>query len=315
MASLGRLAAGLAHELNNPASAAARSAARLADGLARAEAASRALGAARLTADQQAAIDEVRRACFARDPVFDSAIQRADREEAVSSWLEARGLDADPAGALTGAGVSPDTLDALARALPAPALGTAIDWIATNCGIRAVVSEVQRASSRIHQLVAAVKRFTYMDKPGVPEIVDVGQGLRDAVVLLGHKARDKGVSVTLEAAPDLPRVRGYGGELNQVWANLIDNALDAAPAAGHVGIAAAAAVPHRVIVRIVDDGPGIPAEIRGKIFDPFFTTKAVGQGTGLGLDIARQLTRHNAGELEVDSRPGRTEFRVILPAA
>jgi signal transduction histidine kinase len=315
MASLGRLAAGLAHELNNPASAAARSASRLGDGLARAETAARALGAARLTAGQQAAVDEVRRVCVRDAPPILSAMERADREDALGSWLEARGLDADAAGALAGAGVSTETLDGLAAALPEAALGTAVDWIATNCAIAALAGEVQRAASRIHHLVAAVKRFTYMDKPGVPEPVDIEQGLRDTVLLLDRKARDRSVSVTLEVAPNLPRARGFGGELNQVWANLVDNALDAAPASGHVTITAAPGpLPGSVVVRIVDDGPGIPAEIRARIFDPFFTTKAVGQGTGLGLDIARQLTRHSGGELELESRPGHTEFTVTLPA-
>ena len=163
--------------------------------------------------------------------------------------------------------------------------------------------------------MAAIKRFTYMDKPGVPEPVDVGQGLRDTVVLLGSKARAKGESVRVEIADDLPRARGYGGELNQVWSNLVDNAIDAAPPSGHVTVAAAAGLPHCIVVRVVDDGPGIPAGIREKIFEPFFTTKPVGQGTGLGLDIARELTRHSSGMLDVESAPGRTEFRVTLPAA
>jgi signal transduction histidine kinase len=315
MASLGRLAAGLAHELNNPASAAARSAGRLEAGLVRAEAASRALGAARLTDGQQAAIEEVRRACLECEPVAMSAMERADREEAVAAWLEARGFDAEPSSALTASGVSTGILDGLAQVLPGATLGTAVDWIASNCAIHALALEVQRATSRIHHLVAAVKRFTYMDKPGVPEMVDIEQGLRDTVLLLGSKARDKGVSVAVDVAGDLPRVRGYGGELNQVWSNLIDNAIDAAPPSGHVTVSARAGEPRCIVVRVVDDGPGVPADIRDRIFDTFLTTKPVGQGTGLGLDIARQLARHNQGELELESRPGRTEFRVILPAA
>ena len=313
MMSLGRLAAGLAHELNNPASAAARSAARLEEGLARAEAASRALGAAHLTVEQHTAIDGVRRACLDHDPPLLSAMERADREEAVASWLEARGLEVEAADALTAAGVSPERLDAFAQVIPPAALGTAVEWIATNCSIHALVSEVQRAASRIHHLVAAVKRFTYMDKPGVPEAVDVGQGLRDTVVVLGSKARERGIAVSVDVAPQLPHARGYGGELNQVWSNLLDNALDAAPASGRVTVAAEA-VSGSIVVRIIDDGPGIPAEIRDKIFDPFFTTKPVGHGTGLGLEIALKLVRHNGGELDVESRPGRTEFRVTVPA-
>jgi signal transduction histidine kinase len=241
-------------------------------------------------------------------------MERADWEERVAGWLEARGLTSEPAGALTAACVSIETLETLGRALPLEALGTAIEWIAANCSIHSLVEEVQRASSRIHHLVAAVKRFTYMDKPGVPDAVDIEQGLRDTVVVLGSKARARNVSVVIEIAPDLPRARGYGGELNQVWSNLLDNALDAVPAAaGQVTITAAPA-PGAIVVRVIDNGPGIPAEIRSRIFDPFFTTKPVGQGTGLGLEIAMKLVRHNGGDLDVDSRPGRTEFRVTVPA-
>jgi len=313
MASLGRLAAGLAHELNNPASAAARSATRLEDGLARAEAASRALGSARLTADQQAVIDDVRRVCLSRKPGSLGAMEQADWEERVAAWLGARGLPIDTAGDLTDACTSVDWLDRLAQTIPPAALATAIEWIAANCAIHSLVSEVQKASSRIHHLVAAVKRFTYMDKPGVPEAVDIEQGLRDTVVVLGSKIRGKNIDVTIDIASGLPPAHGYGGELNQVWSNLLDNALDAAPESGHVTVAAVPA-PGAIVVSIVDDGPGIPPEVRGRIFDPFFTTKPVGQGTGLGLDIVMKLVRHNGGDIDVESRPGRTEFRITVPA-
>jgi signal transduction histidine kinase len=173
---------------------------------------------------------------------------------------------------------------------------------------------VQRASGRIHQLVAAIKRFTYMDKPGVPEPVDLEQGLRDTIVMLGNKARHKDVAMTIKVDAKLPKAFGFGGEMNQVWTNLIDNAIDAAPQGGKVEVGAGCGPKNTVVVRIVDNGPGVPPEIREKIFDPFFTTKPVGQGTGLGLEIAMKLARHNNGDIEVDSKPGRTEFRVTVPA-
>jgi signal transduction histidine kinase len=315
MASLGRLSAGLAHELNNPASAAARSAGRIEDGLARAEAASRALGAARLTPEQQAVVDDIRRVCLENDAPLLTAIERADREEALAVWLEDHDLSPEPAGALTDACVSTKLLDKLSEALPAPAVGTAIEWIAANCSIHSLVGEVQRASSRIHQLVAAIKRFTYMDKPGVPEPMDVEQGLRDTIVVLGNKARGKDVAVKIKVDANLPMAHGFGGEMNQVWTNLIDNAIDAAPRGGHVDVSAGCGPNGTIVVRIVDNGPGVPPEIREKIFDPFFTTKPVGQGTGLGLEIAMKLVLHNSGDLEVESQPGRTEFRVTIPAS
>ena len=315
MASLGRLAAGLAHELNNPASAATRSAGRIEEGLARAEAASRALGAARLSAEPQTVVDEIRHVCLNNDPPLLSAIERSDREEELAVWLEDHDLTPEPAGALVDACMTTKTLDRLGNALPGPALGTAIEWIAANCSIHSLVGEVQRASSRIHQLVAAIKRFTYMDKPGVPEAVDIAQGLKDTIVMLGNKARHKDVAVTIKVDANLPKARGFGGELNQVWTNLIDNAIDAAPEGGKVEVGAGCGQNNTVVVRVVDNGPGVPPEIREKIFDPFFTTKPVGQGTGLGLEIAMKLALHNAGDIEVDSKPGRTEFRVTVPAS
>ena len=144
----------------------------------------------------------------------------------------------------------------------------------------------------------------------MPKPVNVGQGLADTLVVLNAKARGKSVTVSLDVEPDLPRIQGFGGELNQVWANLVDNALDAAQ--GHVGVAAGRQGQF-VVVRVFDDGPGVPPEIRERIFDPFFTTKPVGQGTGLGLDIARRVVRRHHGEIKVDSRPGYTQFSVTLP--
>jgi len=160
--------------------------------------------------------------------------------------------------------------------------------------------------------VAAVKGFTYMDRAPALEPTDVRRGIVDTLAVLGAKAREKSVVIDMALAPDLPPVSAAGAELNQVWANLIDNALDAVASHGHVRIEALYER-ERVVVRIVDDGPGIPPEIRGRIFDPFFTTKPVGQGLGLGLDAVRRVIQRHRGELDVESRPGRTEFCVSLP--
>jgi len=314
MASLGRIAAGLAHELNNPASAAARSARLLTDVLTSAETASRALASAGLTDAQLAAVDRARTTCESATPPALAPIERADREEALVSWLEAHDADPETAATLVDTAVTVDRLDALASAVTGRGLDTAVRWIAACCSIRMLASEIESAASRIHDLVGAVKRFTYMDQRQAPEAIELSQGLRDSVALLVHKARTKSVGVAVEIEPALPRVRAIGSDLNQVWTNLIDNALDAAPESGHVAVTAAREL-NFVVVRIVDDGHGIPAEIRDRIFDPFFTTKPVGQGTGLGLEIARRLMRRNEGDIEVDSRPGRTEFRVSVPMA
>jgi signal transduction histidine kinase len=153
-----------------------------------------------------------------------------------------------------------------------------------------------------------------MDQGIAADLLDPGRGLADAVTVLHSKATQKSISVTLDAEEGLPRVNGYAAELNQIWGILIDNALDAAPENGHVTVSVRGEG-GRVVVRIVDNGVGIPMEIQSRIFDPFFTTKAMGQGTGLGLDIARRLVQHNDGAIEFVSKAGRTEFRVSLPAA
>jgi signal transduction histidine kinase len=160
--------------------------------------------------------------------------------------------------------------------------------------------------------VAAVKGFTQLDRDTAAQPTDVGQGLSDTLTMLRAKVKGKSATVTVAVAPDLPPVMAYGGELNQVWLNLIDNALDAAPPGSRVDVSADREG-DKLVVRIVDNGPGIPDSALPRIFDPFFTTKPVGQGTGLGLDIVRRLVKRHDGEIEVESRPGRTVFTVSLP--
>ena len=206
-----------------------------------------------------------------------------------------------------------EALDQLAAAVQGPALEAVLRWAGAGCAVRSLAAEIQEAGMRIAGLVAAVKGFTHMDQAMVAEPVDLGVGLGNTVAVLKAKARQKQVSVTVELEDELPRVRGFAGELNQIWGNLIDNALDAVPESGSVEVTAKREC-ERVVVRVVDNGPGIPAPLLGRIFDPFFTTKPMGQGTGLGLDIVRRLVQHNDGTIEVDSLPGRTEFRVALPA-
>jgi signal transduction histidine kinase len=167
---------------------------------------------------------------------------------------------------------------------------------------------------RISGLVAAIKGFTHMDQAVVAGPVDLEQGLSNTIAVLGAKARARSATVVMQAEPGLPLARGFAGELNQIWANLIDNALDAIPDWGRVEVTASRE-DRRVVVRVIDNGAGIPAQIRERIFDPFFTTKPVGHGTGLGLDIVRRLVRHNDGEISVESQPGRTQFQVALPVA
>jgi signal transduction histidine kinase len=315
MVSLGRLAAGLAHELNNPASAAARSAKLLLSEVSALEHASQELGAAALAPEERAVVERVRELCLTTpETSVPSPIERADREDSIADWLEAHDADVELASSLADTSVTLDALEELGDAVAPDRLDVALHWIGAGCATRALAVDVEKAASRVHHLVSAVKGFTYMDKPTLPENVPLAPGLADTISVLAYKARKKSVAVTVEVEPDLPLVRGFGGELNQVWANLIDNGLDAAPEGGRV-IVSAKHEPGWVVVRVIDNGPGIPPEIRSRIFDPFFTTKPVGSGTGLGLDIARKIVMRHNGEIEVSCQPGRTEFRVSLPIA
>jgi signal transduction histidine kinase len=180
--------------------------------------------------------------------------------------------------------------------------------------VRLLTAEIERASSRIYDLVAAVKGFTHMDRATVPEPIQLERGLRDTMMVLASKARAKAVTVSIDVAPDLPRVLALANELNQVWMNLLDNAFDAVEASGRVAIIAKREN-RFVAVSVIDDGPGIPENIKDRIYEPFFTTKEPGKGTGLGLEIARRVVRGHGGLIEIESNPGHTEFKVLLPIA
>jgi signal transduction histidine kinase len=211
------------------------------------------------------------------------------------------------------AGFQAADFDAIAALAGAEKVGAVLDHVTTGQNVRQLAEEIETAAERIHSLVAAVKGFTYVNQQATPQPVSIGRGLADTVTVLRSKAKAKSVNVSVQVADHLPCVDGYGGELNQVWANLLDNAIDATPG-GHVTIDATADGPH-VVVRVVDDGPGIPDELRHRIFDPFFTTKAIGQGTGLGLDIAQRIVQRHRGAIDVNTSSRGTEFRVTLPAS
>ena len=312
LVSLGKLAAGLAHELNNPASAITRSAALLSPCMLKSDAASRALGSAGLTGEQIAAAEKVRESCRSGAPSILSPLEQEEREDSIADWLKDHRAGGVSAEALAETVVPLSTLDELSQKISGPALRIALEWIAADCAAHRLKQEIQQAATRIYDLVAAIKGFTQMDRDSTPEPFDVAQGLANTLVILGAKAKAKSIGVNVNIQQDLPRVNGFGGELNQVWANLIDNAIDAVHEGGRIQLSAT----HQgdnVMVRVVDDGPGIPIEIQNRIFDPFFTTKAVGQGSGLGLDIVRRLIQRHNGKIELDSKPGRTEFCVTLP--
>lgn len=313
MASLGRLAAGLAHELNNPASAVVRSARALSARLPEVEAAFRAIGEAGVSSKAAEAFEQLSNRCLPADDAAPmTALERSAREDALADWLVTHDVDSGLAEGLTETGVSVTQLDVLARQVDDVAIQSLLRALGAGCGARMLASEIERAATRIHDLVASVKGFTYMDQASVPTPVDVARGLSDTLAVLRAKAKAKSITVTLDVAPNLPRINGFGGELNQVWVNLIDNAIDAVPPNGRVTISVSR---HHsfLVVSIVDNGSGIPVEVREHLFEPFFTTKPAGEGTGLGLNIARRLVEQHAGTIEVESEPGRTSFCVRLP--
>ncbi|HEX9562905.1 MAG TPA: ATP-binding protein [Gemmatimonadaceae bacterium] len=313
--SLGRLAAGLAHELNNPAAAAASGAKRLARALADIGDAAQAVGAAPLNDDQRARVNALVERC--QRPlrtVALSPIERADTQERVAEWLDRHELDAELATTLVDGGVGLDELEPLVPLLSDEALAAAARWVAAAAAAAVVAADLERATRRVSDVVSALRGYTYMDRAPVREPTDVGRGLTDTVEVMRAEANRKGAAVRLDVAPELPLVSAVGPDLNQAWANLLQNALDAVSSGGEV-VVIASAVNGSVVVRVIDDGPGIAPEVRPRIFDPFFTTKPAGAGVGLGLDIVRRVVRSHAGDVEFETEPGRTEFRVRLPLA
>jgi PAS domain S-box-containing protein len=315
MAALGKLSAGLSHELNNPAAAAQRASSRLAAILTRRDDATQDLVAQGLTAGQwqalatvegEAAADRVRERL---DPLAVS-----EREEEIEAWLDSHEI-ADAwtlAPTLVQAGVGRDALDRLAVQLPAAALPAAMCRIATAADVRELADIVAQSTRRISELVGAVKAYSFMDR-AAEQVVDIHDGIENTLVILAHQLKN----VTVRRAYDrsLPPVRALGSGLNQVWTNLIDNAIDATDGKGTLDIRTRRQG-DQAVVEIADNGSGIPEDQLSRIFEPFFTTKPQGQGTGLGLDTAwRIVTEEHGGRLEVESMPGRTVFRVIVPLA
>jgi signal transduction histidine kinase len=311
--SLGRLSAGLAHELDNPAAAVMRSTKLLPALVDEASRAALALGRVRVAPDQLAAIEKLRDTCLANpSQVVRSPLEQGRHEEAIADWLDDRGIRVSGVEALAETPLTLEMLDAIERAVAPEVLEPALQWVAATCAVRSLVSETGQAATRMSELVKGVRAFTHRDEAAAPQPVDIQKSLTETLAVLRPKAKGKSVRVEVEAEPDLPRVEAVGGELNQIWSNLIDNALDAVAQGGNVR-ATARRDNDCVVVSIVDDGPGIPPEHHERVFEPFFTTKPVGEGTGQGLDIVQRLVRRRRGKIDLFSNPGRTEFRVTLP--
>ena len=323
MAALGTLSAGLAHELNNPAAAVSRSATQLREALAGLQRHAAGLGALNPSPEAMAVVNTLRMELPQRatGPVRLDPLARSDREGEVGGWLEEQGVDLawELAPAIVALGWDAADLERLTTPFTAAQKPVFLCWLATACTVYALLDEVSQGAGRISEIVKAVKSYSYLDQAPV-QLVDVHEGIEDTLVILRHKLKG-GVNVVKEYAPDLPRIEAYASELNQVWTNLIDNAIDAMNGQGELRIRTYGqdkpgdgGTRSEIVVEISDNGPGIPPELQGRIFDAFFTTKEPGKGTGLGLHITYNIVvNQHHGEIKVESLPGQTTFRVTLP--
>jgi signal transduction histidine kinase len=318
LAALGRMSAGLAHELNNPAAAAKRTSAALTDAIDTLGGVIGEFVEAGVERTEAAGLVALQRDAMARakDATAGDALDAADAEDAMGELLEERGVPdawrlAEP---LAAAGLDADWLEEVAQ-LAGPALPAAVRWVAASVTAHSLTEDLRDSTERISSLVQAIKAYTYMDRAALQEI-DVHEGIDATLTILNHKLKHTSIAVERDYADDLPRVCVYGSELNQVWTNLLDNAIDALGERGTIRIATAPWEGTGVEVTISDDGPGIPEDVQAQMFEPFFTTKAIGSGTGLGLDTARRIVRErHEGDLRVASKPGATTFTVRLPRA
>jgi signal transduction histidine kinase len=311
LVSLGTMAAGLAHELNNPAAAARRAAAHLPQTTDRVQSYLCQLSKTLELEHWQYLLNAAQEASAQHPPELDH-LARSDRAETIAHWLDAHGVAAawDLAPTFVNAGLDLAWLEQLTAKLPPATHADAIGWLEARLNLKSLVSEVEQSSGRIEKLVKAVKSYSYMDQSPMQE-VDIHEGIESTLTMLGHKL--KNVTLVRSFDRSLPRIMAYGSELNQVWTNLIDNAIHAVNGTGKICIGTSLE-DNQLVVEIVDDGPGIPAEVQSRMFEPFFTTKSVGTGTGLGLIISNRIVgdRHG-GEIEFESRPGETRFKIRLP--
>ena len=312
MISMGKLAAGLAHELNNPASVNVRNAKLLRESQSDADSALRMLHKVGLNEKQLDQMESLRSVCIERSHnAVLSPLQKSDLQDDIGEWLEQNQMDSIHAGPLADLAVTIQELDKLQDTLPGIVLEIVLNWIVASCKVQILSVEIEKASNQIYKLVDAVKKFTYMDNLAEKELIDVETGIKDSLRVLDSKSKTKSADITLKIGRDLPLVRANGAELNQVWFSLLDNALDAIPKSGKIRIKAGLET-DLIKVRIIDNGPGIPRDRIDRIFDPFYTTKSPGQGTGLGLDLSRRIIRRYNGDIYVRSEPGKTEFCVNL---
>jgi PAS domain S-box-containing protein len=317
MAALGKLSAGLSHELNNPAAAAQRSASRMGPSVAKRDTAMRELLAAGITLDGFEQLERMVTQCVDNPPppADRSALETSYLESELQDWLEDHGVQEawNHTQSLVQGRVTTGDLEALARSLPdETAISPAVTWVGESLALQDMSEVITQSTGRISELVAAVKSYSFRDQALVQD-VDIHEGLESTLTILAYRL--KSMAVNREYDRSIPLVRTFGSGLNQVWTNILDNAADATGDAGTVTIRTRSEG-DRAVIEIVDDGPGIAPDQISQIFDPFYTTKPQGEGTGLGLDIAwRIVTEEHGGRIEVESEPGNTVFRISIPTS
>ena len=314
LASLGKLSAGLAHELNNPASAAKRATSQLRDILKKIKSASLELGRRDLTPAQKSEIEKLEALFTQQDVIPPDALTISDLEDQIDSLLRSHGqndlwqLAAD----LARRDIKPELLESLFASLDADTARAALVRIAASAEVAGLLNEIESSTSRISDLVGAIKEYTHMDQAPVQN-VDIVKSLETTLTILNYKLK-QGVAVQRDYLRVPLLVNSFGSELNQVWTNIIDNAIDAMHGKGELRVRT-----YRddrcAVVEIADNGPGISEELQPHIFEPFFTTKGVGEGTGLGLDTVQRIVKKHQGSIQVTSKPGDTRFQVWLPLA
>jgi signal transduction histidine kinase len=314
LAALGKLSAGLAHELNNPASAARRASSQLRKTIKQIKEASHQLGAQELTASQKAEIDKLEASLIQRDGPPPDTLTISTLEDQLDTVLRSHGQNDlwQLAGDLARKGARPEVLESLFSLLDATTARAALVRIAAALEIASLLDEIESSTARISDLVGAIKEYTYMDQSPVQN-VDISKSVETTLTILNHKLKH-GIAVHREYHPAPFLVNSFGSELNQVWTNIIDNAIDAMDGKGELRIRTSRDA-DCVVVEISDNGPGIAADVLPHIFEPFFTTKGVGQGTGLGLDTVQRIVKKHQGDINVNSKPGQTIFQVFLPLA
>lgn len=318
MMALGKLSAGLAHELNNPASAIVRSSTALKNHLQLLPDTFKDVISVKMTAEQVDAVNDLlfQRLSSDERPVM-SLMERSEMEDCVADWLDSFSVEncQEIAENLVEFGFSEEELDAFQEHIPADHLSPVLNWVNNNLITERMVNDIQEASRRIAELVSSVKNYTHMDRSQDRQSADIHAGIRNTMTMLAHKFKRANISLHEDFDLTLPQPKIFVSEMNQVWTNLIDNAIDAIESTGKPGILSIKTSHDGDFVRvdIIDNGPGIPEEIRSKIFDPFFTTKEMGKGTGLGLDVVQRIIKQHHGSVKVQSEPGKTDFEVCIP--